>query len=53
MSINVTATAEIAGDGESYTRWAGTVTGGIDSGDGAGGEEVYEGVAVFEQFVLF
>ncbi|KAL2007501.1 hypothetical protein VTN00DRAFT_8939 [Thermoascus crustaceus] len=44
LSINVTATAEIATDRKSYTRWAGTVSGGLVGG------EVYEGAAIFEQF---
>lgn len=50
LSVNVTATAVIATDKKSYTRWAGTVSGRF-----VGVGETYEGegVAIFEQFVLF
>ncbi|RHZ49767.1 hypothetical protein CDV55_102944 [Aspergillus turcosus] len=45
MEVDVTLGAMVAGDGEHYLRWTGTMSAEVEG-------KVYEGVGVFEQFVM-
>ncbi|KAF4230020.1 hypothetical protein CNMCM8980_006009 [Aspergillus fumigatiaffinis] len=45
MEVDVTLGAMVAGDGKYYARWTGTMTAQMEG-------EVYEGVGIFEQFVM-
>ncbi|GIJ90247.1 hypothetical protein Asppvi_009200 [Aspergillus pseudoviridinutans] len=45
MEVNVTLGAMVAGDGKYYARWTGTMTAEVEG-------ELYEGVGIFEQFVM-
>ncbi|GFF67918.1 hypothetical protein IFM61392_06072 [Aspergillus lentulus] len=45
MEVDVTLGAMVAGDGKYYARWTGTLTAKMEG-------EVYEGVGIFEQFVM-
>jgi hypothetical protein len=45
MEVDVTLGAMVAGDGKYYARWTGTMRAQMEG-------EVYEGVGIFEQFVM-
>jgi hypothetical protein len=45
MEVDVTLGAMVAGDGKNYARWTGTMRAQMEG-------EVYEGVGIFEQFVM-
>jgi hypothetical protein len=45
LEVNVTLWPMVAGDGKYYARWTGTMTAAVEG-------ERYEGVGIFEQFVM-
>ncbi|GFF82314.1 hypothetical protein IFM53868_03431 [Aspergillus udagawae] len=45
LEVNVTLGPMVAGDGKYYARWTGTMTAAVEG-------ELYEGVGIFEQFVM-
>lgn len=51
LRVNATAEALLVGDGRTYFRWSGTLTGQLIKDTGSSQEDL-SGVAVFEQFAL-